>query len=107
MKMIIIGIGILGCLATSPAFAADAPVTVTINAIQDKQPGVPFPHKTHMGILNGKCAACHSTATGGPLKPELVSVKDKGKMNNAYHKQCLECHKKTQGPVACSSCHKK
>lgn len=100
-------IGLLSIIAAPCAFAGDPPTTVTIKAIQDKQPPVTFPHKTHADKLKAKCADCHTTAAGDALKPALTDAKGKGQMKNAFHTQCLDCHKKEKGPTTCTTCHKK
>lgn len=100
-------IALLIIVATSTAFAGDPPATVTIKALQDKQPPVTFPHKAHVEQLKGKCADCHVKPIGGALRPEFTDAKGKGQMKNAYHAQCVECHKKDKGPAVCSACHKK
>lgn len=107
MKRTLVLIGLLSFIGMPGAVAGDLPESVTIKAIQEKQPAVTFTHKAHADRLKGKCTHCHTTAAGGPLKPAFTDAKGKGKMKNAYHEQCEECHKKTKGPTACSSCHKK
>lgn len=98
---------LLSIIASPNLFAGDPPAAVTIKAIQGKQPPVTFPHKAHAEKLKGKCADCHTSAAGGALKPALTDGKGKGQMNNAYHDQCMGCHKKSKGPVTCATCHKK
>lgn len=107
MKKTIILIGLLSIIAAGNVFAGDPPATVSIKSIKDKQPAAAFPHKAHMEMVKGKCMDCHTTAAGVALKPALTDPKGKGQMSNAFHAQCLECHKKTQGPTVCSACHKK
>lgn len=100
-------IALLIIIAAPNVFAGEPPATVIIKVLQDKQPAVTFPHKAHAEKLKGKCADCHAKATGGALKPAFTDAKGKGQMKNAYHAQCVECHKKAKGPTACSACHKK
>lgn len=107
MKKTILLIGLLSLIGMPNTFAGDPPASVTIKAIQDKQSAVTFPHKAHMDKVKGKCVDCHTTPAGGSLKPAFTNAQGKGQMGNAYHAQCLECHKKTKGPTACSNCHKK
>lgn len=107
MKKTIVLIGLLSITCLSTLWARDLSTPITIKAIQDKQPAVTFPHDTHMTALKGKCTDCHITASGGAIKPKMLDAKDKGKMDNAYHTQCLECHKKVKGPTTCTACHKK
>jgi hypothetical protein len=87
------------------------------------QKAVPFPHSKHAEI---ECADCHHTmeADGGAIKGcmdagchdslefrDKDNAKDIKLVENAYHKQCMDCHKdlrkekKPTGPTACGKCH--
>lgn len=126
------------CLVAAPILsAADAPKDdLVVSAPEgmktkekDGQPGklqksVPFPHSKHAAV---ECAKCHHTmAKDGVAKKCTTSgchdsLEAKGKDNakdiklveNAFHNQCIECHKdmkkenKPTGPSACGKCHTK
>lgn len=89
------------------------------------QKAVPFPHSKHASV---DCAECHHTmeADGGAIKlctssgchdsleaRSKENAKDIKLVENAFHDQCIECHKalkkdsKPTGPTACGKCHTK
>ena len=89
------------------------------------QKAVPFPHSKHASV---ECAECHHTMEkdGGAIKKcttsgchdslefrDKANAKDIKLVENAYHKQCIDCHKnlkkekKPTGPTACGKCHTK
>ena len=99
--------------------------------VKDKgdQPGklqkaVPFPHSSHADI---DCLHCHHMELDGDAFAPCTSsgchdslefrtkenAKDITLVENAYHDQCIECHKalrkeeKPFGPTACGKCHTK
>lgn len=126
------------CLVAAPMLsAADAPGDdLVIKApegmkVKDKgdkpgtlQKAVPFAHSKHATV---ECKDCHHTMEAdGAIKKCTSSgchdslearTKDNAKdvklVENAYHTQCLDCHKKlkkeskTTGPTACGKCHTK
>lgn len=95
-----------------------------------KKPAVMFPHESHMSefeclechhqMRNGKnvldpddleedkagvrCQDCHAGKTPG-FSSDLDPSR-RGLMQ-AYHKQCISCHRTGNGPRTCASCHKK
>lgn len=89
-----------------------------------KKTPVVFPHAKHKAL---KCTDCHHEYKDGKVNvwKEGQEVKkcdachklaDEGKvvkLETAYHKQCVECHKnfkkekKPTGPTACTKCHPK
>jgi len=87
-----------------------------------ERPQVIFDHKKHAEALvkEGKkewetCNACHPVDEGNALIfdfPKKVVKKEKDSVMNAYHDQCISCHKekvqegKKSGPVICADCHK-
>ena len=129
---------LLSLIAAPVLFAADAPKDdYVIKAPEgmkvkekDGKPGalqkaVPFPHTKHAAV---ECKECHHTmeADGGKIKKCTDagchdSLEARGKENakdiklveNAFHTQCIECHKalkkeqKPTGPTACGKCHTK
>lgn len=138
-KLMLISLMCVAFLATaSLTFAAGAPGDdLVIKAPagmktkeKDGKPGelqkaVPFPHSKHAAA---ECKTCHHTikAAGDPIKLCTDSgchdsLEAKGKDNakdiklveNAFHGQCIECHKnlkkenKPTGPSACGKCHTK
>ncbi len=84
-----------------------------------ERPQVIFDHQKHVETLNKEkqgCDTCHSLDEWKEFKfdfPKEVKKKDKESVMNAYHDECIECHKKRYkedkktGPVTCGDCHKK
>lgn len=80
-----------------------------------ERPQVIFNHKKHEEALKADgCSACHPEAEDGSVKfdfPKGVKKKDKKSVMNAYHDECIDCHKKKSsenkktGPVTCADCH--
>jgi len=122
------------CMVSAPAlFAADAPkddlVIKAPEGMKSKkgalQKMVPFPHSKHASV---ECKKCHHTMDkdGGKAKScvsagchdslefrDKDNAKDPKLVENAFHGQCIECHKalkkenKPTGPTACGKCHTK
>ena len=110
--------------------AQTAPDNVTIENKgyqKDKKPGVPFDHKKHATDYKIACAECHHVFKDGKnvwkegdevkkcsschdlnKNTEMDGMKVM-KLQNAYHKNCKNCHKeKKKGPFKkCNDCHKK
>lgn len=84
-----------------------------------ERPQVIFDHMKHEDALrkDGEgCEACHPTNDQKEIVfdfPKHVKGKDKIAIMNAYHDECIECHKqksrenKVSGPITCAECHKK
>lgn len=87
-----------------------------------ERPQVIFDHNKHTKTLKqeskkDECNACHPLNEENNLIfgfPKKVEKKDKTSVMNAYHDECIECHKKRYkenkektGPVTCGDCHKK
>ncbi|GAB1409084.1 hypothetical protein MASR1M90_02380 [Desulfovibrionales bacterium] len=88
------------------------------------QKAVPFPHSKHVSV---ECVKCHHKELNGNANAPCTSsgchdsLEARGKENakdiklveNAFHDQCIECHKalkkenKPTGPTACGKCHTK
>lgn len=82
-----------------------------------ERPQVIFNHKKHEEAFKKEgCNTCHPADEFDRLSfdfPKKVSKKDKTSVMNAYHDECIGCHKKRSsenkkaGPVVCADCHKK
>lgn len=82
-----------------------------------ERPPVIFDHKKHVeAFKNDGCETCHPVNEEEKLVfdfPKEVTKKDKDTVMNAYHDECIECHKeqarakKDTGPVTCADCHAK
>ncbi len=94
------------------------PEQVVIKDIQKMQPAVTFPHQKHSKDLSIKCVECHHTYKEGEAAQKCSSchkAEAEGKkvsLKDAYHKTCIECHKKEKAagknsPTLCKDCHKK
>jgi hypothetical protein len=80
-----------------------------------ERPQVVFNHKKHEDALkNEGCKACHRVKDEGIIVfdfPKEIKSKGKKALMNAYHDECIGCHKrigyedKKTGPVVCADCH--
>ena len=87
-----------------------------------ERPQVIFDHNKHTealkkeGVKEGEgCDTCHPIDKEKDLLlfsfPKNVQAKDKDSMMNAFHDECIDCHKKKlreakkAGPVVCGDCH--
>lgn len=111
--------------------AADVPVEVVLENkgyVKDKKGPVKFSHKKHSADYKIACTECHHVIKDGknvwkegdPVKkcstchnPEKKEG-DVMKLQNAYHRNCKNCHKallkagKPTGPFKkCNDCHAK
>ena len=100
---------------------------ITIDKCGDKRGAVQFDHGIHVSVTP-KCSTCHHTQenltveTGEAetcrschFKPEdggILGCTDARTPNNAYHKQCIDCHKAVKkenesivAPTSCKACH--
>lgn len=81
-----------------------------------ERPQVIFDHKKHEEAMkNEGCTACHPVNEKKKLIfgfPKKVKGKGEKAVMNAFHDECIECHKqksredKKSGPVVCAVCHK-
>ena len=125
-KTMLLGI-LSGLLLATVAIAAPAnkaPATLKIDAAAKKKAAVDFGHKMHIdkGVACDKChhtqkglkatdktevkkcAACHTK----PEKKGMPNISSASTKKNAYHKNCIGCHKaEKKGPTKCKQCHKK
>jgi len=71
--------------------ADDAPVSVTIDSLQELYEPVIFDHQTHSDMYD--CSSCHHHTAG----------------TGTQSKTCRKCHGTSgaEGDVSCSGCHKK
>ncbi|MEJ5226727.1 cytochrome c3 family protein [Thermodesulfovibrio sp.] len=89
-----------------------------------KFPPTEFNHKKHAENYKIDCKTCHHTDANPAEKatkciechdPQGEKAAEKGggiKAMDAYHKQCIDCHKKENeagkaAPTKCNDCHKK
>jgi hypothetical protein len=128
----LIAVAVLG-LSTA-AFAEkgkNAPEKVSIAECKAKQPAVAFEHKKHFDERKIECAKCHHTQKdlkagadvevkkcaschAKPEKAETPTCTDMSEKKNAYHIDCIGCHKDevkkaatSKAPVKCKECHVK
>jgi hypothetical protein len=108
--------------------AGNGPDNVNLEPIAGtakKRPATPFTHKAHWEDYSIKCETCHHPvkAKGGAVPSYSCSssgchtasecnnatVEKKNKacpnFEDAYHTQCIDCHKKDGGPTKCAECH--
>ena len=81
-----------------------------------ERPQVIFDHNKHTEALKTEgCNTCHPLDKWNRLIfdfPKKVEKRDRDAVMNAYHDECIGCHKKTSGedkkagPVVCADCHK-
>lgn len=96
---------------------AAAPDTMVIKIFQKKKAPVPFAHKKHIDAKI-ECKTCHHTTEAGK-DPAACTTCHKAeadgttpKAEKAFHKSCIDCHKKdakagkASGPTKCGECHK-
>jgi len=74
-----------------------------------RKPPIKFNHQAHIDTYGTKCADCHHTGENKKcsschLKKDQSEIL---KLKDVFHEQCRNCHKKKNGPLACSRCHKK
>ncbi|MEW6066795.1 MAG: sulfate respiration complex hexadecaheme cytochrome HmcA [Nitrospirota bacterium] len=84
-----------------------------------ERPQVIFEHQKHVDALKEEkegCEKCHPQDVENKLIfdfPKKADKKDEKSIMNAYHDECIGCHKdryketKKTGPVTCAECHKK
>jgi hypothetical protein len=118
--------GLLVAVVATAGPGKAAPDIVTIDTCKVKKSAVVMNHKLHVdkkiactdchhtnkdlkaGVDQEvkKCSACHLK----PEKPETLNCTDMGLKKNAFHVNCIDCHKKDaakKAPTKCDDCHKK
>lgn len=126
LTLIMVALSGMIFLTVGALTAADVPGDIKINNegyAKDKKGPVPFSHKAHIEKHGVLCIECHHVYKDGknvwkegdpvqkcgechnPLKREG----NVHKLQNAFHKNCKECHKaKNAGPFKkCNDCHEK
>jgi len=126
--LFMVAITALTLVAVGALTAADVPDKVKIENegyASDKKGGVNLDHKKHSVDYKVACTECHHDykdgknvwKEGDPVKkcgdchnPEKKEGKV-DKLQNAYHKNCKDCHKALEGKKApfkkCNDCHEK
>ncbi len=106
-KAIIAGVAIMSLALAGTTFAAENGAETMV--LKGGSPGdVAFNHKLHQDTLKD-CDTCHK------LFPKEADSIQKGiaagtLKKKEVMKQCMDCHKATQGttgPTKCKECHKK
>ncbi|MEW6571404.1 MAG: sulfate respiration complex hexadecaheme cytochrome HmcA [Nitrospirota bacterium] len=85
-----------------------------------ERPQVIFDHQKHVDTLKKEqqgCDTCHPQNEWKEFVfdfPKELKKKDEESVMNAYHDECIDCHRKRYkenkektGPVTCGDCHKK
>jgi len=70
-------------------------------------PQIQFNHKGHVEEYNTECIDCHHKGSTEKCSA-CHKKKDAGAVINlkaSFHQQCHECHRRTEGPLACHKCH--
>lgn len=81
---------------------------ISLEKTGHRLPQIQFNHKGHVEEYNTECVDCHHM---GSMKKcsSCHKNKDEGAVVNlkaAFHQQCHECHRRTEGPKGCHSCHR-
>lgn len=68
-------------------------------------------HRNSSETKTVSCKGCHRvdpfSAAAMKEKDPKAYHNDKPSLKAAMHRNCIECHKKTKGPVGCLDCHKR
>jgi hypothetical protein len=115
--------------APAKAAAGKGPENIVLAALagmESKKPGTPFTHKQHYEDHGVKCEDCHHAvkAKGGAVPAtktctdagchqatqcngQTVAAKNKACpfFEDAFHFNCIECHRAQSGPTKCGECH--
>jgi len=63
-------------------------------------------HQKHSTLTD--CKTCHHTGMDQPKCSSCHTKDSKVTAQDAFHKNCIDCHKEKQkGPTGCMDCHKK
>ncbi len=131
MRKFIISLLVAAFLVTTMSYVASAvepKEAFTIDFMQNKKPGVVFPHKKHSAENGVECKTCHHTMASKDDTPQACKECHKkgadtdigdGKVapnpcfnekctKNIFHERCRGCHKENgKGPTKCKQCHVK
>jgi len=125
LKKIVLISSLVFVLVITYAYSQEDMKFVSNNAFEKPQrPSSVFVHDTHneMAELEDNCAICHHVYDDNGKQAEGESSEDSPcaechglkkegnvpSLMNAYHKNCISCHKKEKkGPLACGECHVK
>ncbi|HEY6219248.1 MAG TPA: cytochrome c3 family protein, partial [Gemmatimonadaceae bacterium] len=115
--------------APSKAAGGNGPDNISLKAIagmEMKRSEVPFTHQKHWNDYGVKCEECHHAvkAKGGAVPAsktctdagchqatqcngQTVAAKNKACpfFEDAFHFNCIECHRAQSGPTKCAECH--
>lgn len=96
-----------------------APESMMLKLEGSKLPPVPFSHPVHTEKAKTDCVVCHHKDKD-PKQPggcmpchDLKEIKNGAvPIKDAYHKNCITCHKEASAkganaPTKCNDCHKK
>ena len=111
VRLSLILLGVFAVLTlVGVTYAADAPKgAVSIKTDGAKMAPVSFSHEKHAKV---DCAKCHHvkdkpTAACNSCHDLKEAKNNAPKIQDAFHKACLDCHKAQNGPSKCNDCHKK
>ena len=111
LAIILLVVGILSYTAFS-AKAPEQPVRLMFKCVAGK---ILFDHKTHT-VESGygiSCSDCHHNLEEGETNPQACGEchepesqdEDVLSRADAFHTQCIDCHKEVAGPEECGLCH--
>lgn len=100
---------------TSPHGVNEAPDTLVIGQLAEEYQPVLFDHKLHaeMAVLGQECNTCHHYSPAGRIPPcrschDIVPLEQEPLqpgLKEAYHRQCLSCHREWSHDSKCEVCH--
>jgi len=92
---------------------AKGPNEVVLGHLAKDYPAVKFNHKSHAEMADN-CEECHHHHGDVEKTPpcrechntlKTAAGDKKLGLKQAYHKQCLACHREKHGPEECDGCH--
>lgn len=114
---------LLPCPAVHPkhqeiSSTKNEPDVVLLNELMDKYDPVRFSHKKHadMAQMNNGCWMCHHNSPANQPHPACKTCHPKRldrnspsrlRLKAAYHRHCMDCHRKWSHGNACEVCHAK
>lgn len=102
---------------TAATLGETGPDVVILDELENLYLPVPFDHRGHaeMTMMTDGCIVCHHHSPQGSEHPacktchEISPKRDdvrEPSLKEAYHRQCLNCHREWSGEVTCSICHR-